>query len=118
VRRIWRPFGDEPSCEAHPFDDRTRQERRQAPIELRPEVPAQHFPRGPGDRPFGRFRVGDRIFIGYVPIMKKNVPLLKKLDAWLEAAESDLHDMPILVIDDEADQASINTGATGLWTRP
>jgi hypothetical protein len=50
--------------------------------------------------------------------MKKNVPLLKKLDAWLEAAESDLHDMPILVIDDEADQASINTGATGLWTRP
>jgi hypothetical protein len=42
-------------------------------------------------------------------VVKKNVPVLHKLDRWLESAAHVLSDLPTLVIDDEADQASINT---------
>ena len=42
-------------------------------------------------------------------VVKKNVPVLQKLDRWLESAAQVLNDLPMLVIDDEADQASINT---------
>ena len=45
----------------------------------------------------------------FLAVVKKNVVVLAKLDRWLEAADRYLADMPILVIDDEADQASINT---------
>ena len=45
----------------------------------------------------------------FLAVVKKNVPILAKLDRWLEAAARYLDDMPVLVIDDEADQASINT---------
>ena len=45
----------------------------------------------------------------FLAVAKKNVAVLVKLDRWLEAAGRYLADMPILVIDDEADQASINT---------
>ncbi|WP_122467889.1 Z1 domain-containing protein [Brevundimonas lutea] len=45
----------------------------------------------------------------FLIVTKKNVPVLKRLDGWLEAAADRLDGVPILVIDDEADQASINT---------
>lgn len=45
----------------------------------------------------------------FLAIVKKNTAVLKKLDGWLAAAESKLDSLPVLVIDDEADQASINT---------
>jgi hypothetical protein len=45
----------------------------------------------------------------FLAVVKKNVPVLTKLDRWLKSADRYLADMPILLIDDEADQASINT---------
>lgn len=45
----------------------------------------------------------------FLAVVKKNVPILQKLDFWLESASSYLDDLPVLIIDDEADQASINT---------
>lgn len=42
-------------------------------------------------------------------VVKKNVPVLQKLDRWLELSAPYLGDLPVLIIDDEADQASINT---------
>lgn len=45
----------------------------------------------------------------FLAVVKKNVPVLKKLDRWLELSEPFLDDLPVLIIDDEADQASINT---------
>ncbi|HYF87130.1 Z1 domain-containing protein [Azospirillum sp.] len=45
----------------------------------------------------------------FLAVVKKNVSVLAKLDRWLESAERFLEDMPVLLIDDEADQASINT---------
>lgn len=45
----------------------------------------------------------------FLAVVKKNVVVLGKLDRWLESAGHHLDDTPILVIDDEADQASINT---------
>ncbi len=45
----------------------------------------------------------------FLAVVKKNVPVLQKLDRWLASAEHYLDDLPILIIDDEADQASINT---------
>ena len=45
----------------------------------------------------------------FLAVVKKNVAVLTKLDRWLESAGRYLADMPVLLIDDEADQASINT---------
>lgn len=45
----------------------------------------------------------------FLAVVKKNVAVLQKLDRWLESASSYLDDMAVLIIDDEADQASINT---------
>lgn len=45
----------------------------------------------------------------FLAIVKKNTAVLQKLDSWLEAAGPLLSSLPMLVIDDEADQASINT---------
>ncbi len=44
-------------------------------------------------------------------VAKKNKTVLKRLDAWLEDASKQrvLADLPVLVIDDEADQASVET---------
>lgn len=47
--------------------------------------------------------------IPFLAVVKKNVAVLQKLDHWLESAQPYLDDMPVLIIDDEADQASINT---------
>ncbi len=45
----------------------------------------------------------------FLVVAKKHVKVLEKLDRWLESAARFLADMPVLLIDDEADQASINT---------
>jgi hypothetical protein len=45
----------------------------------------------------------------FLAVVKKNAAVLTKLDHWLESAHRYLADMPVLLIDDEADQASINT---------
>lgn len=45
----------------------------------------------------------------FLAVVKKNFAVLTKLDSWLESATRYLSDMPVLLIDDEADQASINT---------
>jgi len=42
-------------------------------------------------------------------VAKKIAPILDRLDRWLQRLEGRLRDVPVLVIDDEADQASINT---------
>lgn len=45
----------------------------------------------------------------FLAVVKKNVPVLQKLDRWLQTSALHLDDLPVLIIDDEADQASINT---------
>jgi hypothetical protein len=45
----------------------------------------------------------------FLLVVKKNVAVLEKLNAWLAAAGPRLAGVPTLVIDDEADQASLNT---------
>lgn len=47
--------------------------------------------------------------VPFLAVAKKHVKVLAKLDAWLASAERFLVDMPVLIVDDEADQASINT---------
>lgn len=42
-------------------------------------------------------------------VAKKITPILKRLNQWLGKLEGRLADVPLLLIDDEADQASINT---------
>jgi hypothetical protein len=45
----------------------------------------------------------------FLLVVKKNVAILEKMNAWLTEAGPRLGGVPALVIDDEADQASINT---------
>ncbi len=43
-------------------------------------------------------------------VVKKNAAVLRRLHAWLEAAPEELRlSLPVLIIDDEADQASVDT---------
>jgi len=44
-----------------------------------------------------------------VLVLKKNVSILSNLVEWLKNNNSDLHGFPMLLIDDEADHASVNT---------
>lgn len=44
-----------------------------------------------------------------VLVLKKNVSILRNLIEWLRNNNSDLHGLPMLLIDDEADHASVNT---------
>lgn len=50
----------------------------------------------------------------FLAVVKKHFAVLTKLDRWLESADRYLADMPVLLIDDEADQASINTKSNRL----
>lgn len=46
-------------------------------------------------------------------VVKKNGPVLRRLHAWLDAAPEDARRvLPVLIIDDEADQASVDTRGT------
>lgn len=47
----------------------------------------------------------------FLLVVKKNTRILERLIGFLRAAEPQLAGLPALVIDDEADQASINTGS-------
>lgn len=50
----------------------------------------------------------------FISVVKKNQPRLKRLKQWLEdAGQTTLANTPILIIDDEADQGSINTAKEG-----
>lgn len=42
-------------------------------------------------------------------VAKKIPPVLRRLNQWIQALEGQMADIPVLMIDDEADQASINT---------
>lgn len=42
-------------------------------------------------------------------VAKKIPPILRRLNTWVQALEGQLAEIPVLLIDDEADQASINT---------
>jgi Z1 domain-containing protein len=42
-------------------------------------------------------------------VVKKNAPVLRKLKKWLSSAQAHLQNCPVLLIDDEADQATIAT---------
>ncbi|MEU7433709.1 Z1 domain-containing protein [Streptomyces sioyaensis] len=44
-------------------------------------------------------------------VVKKNAPVLRKLARWLAQASQYLKDCPALIIDDEADQATVATGS-------
>lgn len=50
---------------------------------------------------------------GIIAVVKKNGSRLSKLASWLESAGSVRDQLPILVIDDESDQASIDVGQKG-----
>jgi len=59
-----------------------------------------------------------------VLVIKKNVPILRNLVEWLRNNNPDLHKYPMLLIDDEADNASVDTSkddegptATNKWIR-
>ncbi len=51
----------------------------------------------------------------YVAIIKKNPAPLKKLIADLKPIQGDLAQLPVLIIDDESDQASVDTTNPAKW---
>ena len=51
----------------------------------------------------------DKINIPIIFVMKKNRSVLHNLSQWLDLADAGIIDVPMLLIDDEADNASINT---------
>jgi len=53
----------------------------------------------------------DAIHEPIVIVIKKNVSTLKNVISWLQVNNEHLHNHPVLLIDDEADHASINTSA-------
>lgn len=69
----WRHlFRDTPFGEPHPLQDCLGEKQREPAIELRSQVQAEHFPRGPGNGPFGRLGVGQRVGVGHVPIEEQD----------------------------------------------
>ncbi|MFE7889710.1 Z1 domain-containing protein [Streptomyces sp. NPDC057412] len=55
---------------------------------------------------------GDKSQQHVLCVIKKNVPRLRKLKTWLEKAPDYLRNCPTLIIDDEADQASVASRST------
>ena len=53
----------------------------------------------------------------YVAVIKKNPAPLKKLIADLKPIQGDLAQLPVLIIDDESDQASVDTTNPAKWTK-
>lgn len=53
----------------------------------------------------------------YVAIIKKNSASLKKLIQDLKPLKNDLAQLPVLIIDDEADQASVDTTNPAKWNK-
>ena len=51
-------------------------------------------------------------------VVKKNASILRNLNSWVReilSARGDTESRPLLVIDDEADQASVDTGSAGFY---
>ncbi|MFD7708077.1 Z1 domain-containing protein [Streptomyces sp. NPDC059786] len=61
----------------------------------------------PGENPAAYF--GKRNNTHVLCVVKKNATVLRKLAGWLEKASDYLEDCPALIIDDEADQATVAT---------
>ncbi|WP_052739967.1 Z1 domain-containing protein [Mycobacterium sp. UM_Kg27] len=53
----------------------------------------------------------------YVAVIKKNSASLKKLIQDLKPLKNDLAELPVLIIDDEADQASVDTTNPATWNK-
>lgn len=53
----------------------------------------------------------------YVAVIKKNSAPLKKLIQDLKPLKNDLVELPVLIIDDEADQASVDTTNPAKWNK-
>lgn len=53
----------------------------------------------------------------YVAVIKKNPAPLRKLIADLKPIQGDLAQLPVLIIDDESDQASVDTTNPSKWTK-
>ncbi|MFD9703751.1 Z1 domain-containing protein [Lentzea sp. NPDC059081] len=56
----------------------------------------------------GYFATGNKQHV--LCVIKKNRTVLEKFDQWLASASGHLRDCPALIIDDEADQATVATG--------
>ncbi|WP_432055170.1 Z1 domain-containing protein [Streptomyces sp. bgisy022] len=61
----------------------------------------------PQENPAGYFGKSNRTHV--LCVVKKNATVLRKLARWLEKASDYLEDCPALIIDDEADQATVAT---------
>lgn len=64
------------------------------------------------DGDFREGTIGPEFLQGHptvIAVVKKNAVVLRRLKNWLQRRPRDAH-LPLLLIDDEADQASINTG--------
>lgn len=89
----------------------TQQRLEQELIQLNPDI--WFSPTTMHDfRPIGNvnFFLSDKKHDKVLCVVKKNSSILKKLIAWLKSASSDvLRQCPFLIIDDEADEASVNT---------
>lgn len=89
----------------------TQQRLEQELIQLNPET--WFSPTTMHDfRPIGNvnFFLSDKKHDKVLCVVKKNSTILKKLIAWLRSASPDvLRQCPFLIIDDEADEASVNT---------
>jgi hypothetical protein len=80
-------------------------------------VHAEHLTTQASNGDFSR-AVADHIGVGVqqrpvLLVVKKNVSILRNLNTWVReilAARGDTETRPVLVIDDEADQASVDTG--------
>ncbi|HXM51575.1 MAG TPA: Z1 domain-containing protein [Pyrinomonadaceae bacterium] len=60
----------------------------------------------PGFANYGALQGSEPVLL----VVKKNGPVLRRLHAWLDAAPEDARRvLPVLIIDDEADQASVDT---------
>lgn len=53
----------------------------------------------------------------YVAVMKKNPASLRKLIQDLKPLKNDLDELPVLIIDDESDQASVDTTNPAIWKK-
>lgn len=75
--------------------------------------PDRHLITLTSSEPSGDFRSGSLgLFQGnnqVLLVVKKNVPVLRRLREWLMGARIPMN-LPVLIIDDECDQATINTG--------
>ncbi|WP_326578321.1 Z1 domain-containing protein [Actinacidiphila glaucinigra] len=61
----------------------------------------------PQENPASYFGRSNRMHV--LCVVKKNATVLRKLAGWLEKASDHLQDCPALIIDDEADQATVAT---------